>query len=500
MKAEEKAPGWRPRRVVTVAALLLLATPVAAGAEELCRGPGGKLVPAVGHLVSAEGEVTVNGGPPAGELPFAPICPGDLVAVGPLSRAAAYLSEADTPLRLDENTVSRFQAPEEPGSGLLDLVRGALYFLSEVRRTLTIRTPYVTAGVEGTEVYLRVTGQAGAAAELIVLEGRVAANPGTRVPAGFAAQPVATGERLTVDAAGRATRTRLPADGAYGALRRVTVGELSWTLFYPDVLAGTETSRYPRIAEAARLRAAGQAGKAEAVLNGVTGGGTEAGLRDTLLATIAVAQKDAPTAQRLALQAAAEAPGAAAPRLAFSYARQLELDLDGALAAAEVAVQVAPANPLAHARVAELHLMRGETRAARAAAREAVARGGDGGGPLADIVQGYAELAALAGGRAEAAFRRALAAESQNPLALLGLGLARIKQGQLATGREQIESAVVHDPSSSLLRAYLGKAYFEERRDLPAGKQLEIAKALDPKDPTPWFHDAIRKQLGNRPV
>ena len=46
----------------------------------------------------------------------------------------------------------------------------------------------------------------------------------------------------------------------------------------------------------------------------------------------------------------------------------------------------------------------------------------------------------------------------------------------------------------------MGKAYFEERQDALAGSQLAMAKELDPKDPTPWFYDAIRKQLDNRPV
>ena len=141
--------------------------------------------------------------------------------------------------------------------------------------------------------------------------------------------------------------------------------------------------------------------------------------------------------------------------------------------------------------------MRGETRAARRAANEAVELGG---GPLAQLVLGYAELAALRGARGEAAFRRALQEESWNPLALLGLGLAQIKQGDLEAGTVQIENAVAHDPGSSLLRSYLGKAYFEERRDEPAGTQYAIAKELDPTDPTPWFYDAIRKQLDNRPV
>ena len=49
-----------------------------------------------------------------------------------------------------------------------------------------------------------------------------------------------------------------------------------------------------------------------------------------------------------------------------------------------------------------------------------------GGGPLAQMVLGYAELAALRGARGEAAIRRALQDESWNPLELLGLGLASL--------------------------------------------------------------------------
>lgn len=483
------------------AALLLPALLLAPGlgrAQE-CRDALGNAQPAVALLTSMRGEVLVNDRPPVGDLPGIPICAGDALATGRASGAALYLVGADTPLRLDEETAGRVQAPPEPGSGLFELARGALYFLSEVRRTLTVRTPYVTAGVEGTEVHLRVAepGGAGPAAELIVLEGRVALTPGERAPA-LPAQTVATGERVAVGPGGAVERGTLPGDGGpYAAMRRVLVGQLSWTLFYPDVLVAEEARTFPRVAEAARLLAAGQVAEAERVLAGIPDGGPEAGLRDALRATIAVARKDAATAQALAERAVAAAPAAATPLIAQSYARQLALDLDGALAAAEAAAAQAPRASLPQARLAELHLMRGETRQARAAARRARERGG---GPLAEIALGYAELAALRGRAAEEAFRRALAAESWNPLGLLGLGLAQIKQGDLEEGRRQIENAVAHDPSSSLLRSYLGKGYFEERRDEAAGTQFAIAKDLDPEDPTPWFYDAIRKQLDNRPV
>ena len=437
------ADGHRPGAVAlaccrAVMLALVSSGPLAAvaGAAESCRTPGGQEQPPVAQLVSVVGEVTVRGAvqPGAqGTLPFVPICAGDLIAVGSASRAAVYVLEADTPLRLDEDTVGRIAAPPGPGSGIVELTRGAVYFLSQVRRTLTIRTPYVNAGIEGTEVYLRVrepgVAPGAPAAELIVLEGRVGIAPGAASSAGFAAETAMTGERVEVSAAGSLRRTVLPSPGgAFGALREVAVGELSWTLFYPDVLTAPEAAAFPRIAEAARLLAAGQVAEAEAVLAGVPPGGTEAGLRDALQAIIAVGRKDAAAAMRLAERAVAEAPGSAVPQLSLSYARQLATDLDGAFAAAETAVGLAPREPLPRARLAEIHLMRGETRAARRAANEAVELGG---GPLAQLVVGYAELAALRGARGEAAFRRALQKESWNPLALLGLGLAQIKQGDL---------------------------------------------------------------------
>jgi tetratricopeptide (TPR) repeat protein len=46
----------------------------------------------------------------------------------------------------------------------------------------------------------------------------------------------------------------------------------------------------------------------------------------------------------------------------------------------------------------------------------------------------------------------------------------------------------------------LGKAYYEEKRDKLATGQYEMAKSLDPSDPTPYFYDAIEKQTTNRPV
>jgi Flp pilus assembly protein TadD len=67
------------------------------------------------------------------------------------------------------------------------------------------------------------------------------------------------------------------------------------------------------------------------------------------------------------------------------------------------------------------------------------------------------------------------------------LGLAKIRRGDLEGGRAEIEIAASLDPNTSLIRSYLGKAYFEEKRTNLDGPQYEIAKELDPNDPTPYF-------------
>ena len=115
-------------------------------------------------------------------------------------------------------------------------------------------------------------------------------------------------------------------------------------------------------------------------------------------------------------------------------------------------------------------------------------------------VLGFAYLAQIEIESAKQAFGKAIAYDSAAPMARLGLGLAKIRDGQLAEGRGEIEIAACLDPGNALIRSYLGKAYYEEKRDDPASLQLAAAKQLDPADPTPWFYDAIRKQSINHPV
>ena len=60
--------------------------------------------------------------------------------------------------------------------------------------------------------------------------------------------------------------------------------------------------------------------------------------------------------------------------------------------------------------------------------------------------------------------------------------------------------ATLLEPKVSLYHSYLGKAFYEAKEDKLTEQQLALAKELDPRDPTPYFYDAIRKQSVNRPV
>ena len=84
------------------------------------------------------------------------ICAGDTIQVGDNSRAVVLMLGPNTPLVIDQN--SEFVVTEAPTGGdtFVDLVRGALLFITRIRRSIEIRTPFVNAAIEGTEFVVRV--------------------------------------------------------------------------------------------------------------------------------------------------------------------------------------------------------------------------------------------------------------------------------------------------------------------------------------------------------
>ena len=82
--------------------------------------------------------------------------------------------------------------------------------------------------------------------------------------------------------------------------------------------------------------------------------------------------------------------------------------------------------------------------------------------------------------------------------AWLGRGLCRIRQGHTQAGRDDLLAAAALEPNRALLRSYLGKAFSQAGDNIKAAKELQLAKQLDPNDPTAWLYAALLNQQRNR--
>lgn len=504
-------------KLLGVAALAIaLTTLPCARAAETC-------TPAIATVVSIQGGVELRRSTPgrgletgwqAAEL-GAPLCAGDSIRTQARSRAALLLSN-ETTLRLDQRTTLTLAGPEEGGSALLNLFGGALHVITRTPRPFRVSTPFVNANVEGTEFLVSVGADG---ASVAVYEGRVSA----------------TNERgsVTVESGERALAARDTAPRKEVMVRPRDA--VQWALYFPTVFdysdRGAAGRDEPALREAIGLYRAGRPVDAIAKLDSIPPGSRNArvlsyragllllvGRLDeakpdieralaldprssdaySLLAVIAVVQNDKDSALSLAEKAVDLDPGSPAARLALSYAQQAHFRIEQALASVRKAVELDAQNALAWARVAELEMSTGDFDRAVDAAKRAVGLSPD----LAktQTVLGFAYLARIDTKMAKAAFERAIELDQADPLPRLGLGLARIREGALQDGREQIEIATSLDPDNALVRSYLGKAYYEEKRDKLAATEFGQAKDRDPSDPTPWFYNAIRKQTENRPV
>lgn len=474
--------------------------------------------PWAARIIAAEGQVEVI---KLGEARWVRVgledalCAGDRLRVKQHSRATLRLPN-ETVLRLDQGTAVTFHEIEPDRLVWLKMLEGVIHFISRVPKTLNIDTPFVNAGIEGTEFVLRVDKRK---TDLWVFEGQVRFSN----PAGTLY--IRSGEAAVAER-GKAPQRRLvvkPRDAVQWALyypplidyRKITpigpnaaviVKALEYYRTGNVTAALKELERVPvtqRDARHLNLRAGlllsvGRINETRAEIDAALKQDPNDAYALALLSVIALAQNQKDEALKLAKQAAALDPQSSVAQVALSYAYQAAFDLDAALKSIERAVELVPEDALVHARQAELELSRGYLNRALKAAQGAVALDPD----LArtQTILGFAYLTQIKTELAQAAFQKAIRLDASDPLAHLGLGLAKIREGDLKGGTHDLEHAASLDPNNSLVRSYLGKAYYEQKEGKLAARELATANELDPRDPTPYFYDAIRKQSMNRPV
>jgi Tfp pilus assembly protein PilF len=435
---------------------------------------------------------------------------------GARSRATLRLSDLSV-ARISEQSEFEIEAlPDKTSDGGFSLLRGLLYLLHRDRPgSHRFTTPTATAATRGTEFTLEVEAGTGRTL-LTVLEGEAELSnaAGTVI--------LASGEQ-GIAVLGQAPTKTAVLD---------TTNLVQWCLYYPGTLDVSELALTPQELDALEpslaayrsgdlLKAAaaypsgrtavsddeslyaaglflafGQVAEAEPRLAALVArtafNRRPHRLAASLLEVIAAVKRRAvkpaefdPDQEKLATE-----------RLAESYTRQGFGDLAGALAAARDATRRSPHFGFAWVRVAELAFGDGNTAAARNALERGLQLSPRNAQALA--LRGFLLAAENRTGPAIESFEQAMSIDGGLGNAWLGRGLCRIRRGDAAGGRFDLQVAATLEPQRSLLRSYLGKAFSNAGDTRRAARELELARQIDAGDPTPWLYSALLLQQENR--
>lgn len=420
------------------------------------------------------------------------LCTDDSVRVGRSSRATLVLPDGGD-LRLDELTTLNLPEPPSAAGTLIELLRGIIHVISRDPRSLSFKTPYANAGLEGTEFDIRVDANE-QLTEVVVLEGVVA------VTAPRGDLQVASDHVAVVRDGQAPTATPLAQP----------IERMRWASHFPLIIdrplpgpddepAPTQqtNSDFYAYRAASRLTTARLPG-AESDIAAALRLAPQNAAALSLDALLHLARADRAAARDRVGAALAGDPSSVVARLALSYVEQSSGELAAAERVIREALAIEPDNAIAATRLAELALAQDDTQTAIESATRARALAPNQSQQL--VVLGFASLRAFDTAAAISAFETAIELERDAPLPRLGLAEALIRHGDRAAGRRQLELAVTLDPANPLTRSYMAKLYEAENRNELTTSQLDLAKDFDPLDPTPWLYSSLQKLQANQPV
>ncbi len=440
--------------------------------------------------------------------------PFDRLRTGTDSRVAFRWSDQSV-MQFNASTELEVLPPDSPDaqSGL-HLIRGMIsFFHRDEPGRIRVITRGAVAGVEGTEFVLAVNDTD--RTTVSVIDGKV------RFGNGEATILLTNGQQAFADVGNPPVRT--PSFVANNILQ--------WCFYYPAVLDQADLAltpdeqavlkesldayragdllvalaKYPasrqtasgseRIYHAALLLCVGQVEEAETLLSSLPNADSS-GRSQRLASAIrqlisAVKRQSNPSIPN---------PQLATEFLSQSYYEQSQatpqVSLEAALKSAREAAAKSQEFGFAWERVAELEFSFGHTQSALDALDKSIAISPRNAQALA--LKGFLLAAQNRTDEAIVWFDRALAVDSALGNAWLGRGLCRIRRGDAAGGREDLLVAAALEPQRAELRSYLGKAYANAGDYPRASRELQLAKALDPNDPTAWLYTALLNQQDSR--
>jgi len=475
--------GWMGWLIFALLAGLLLPTRLAAMAEG----------PAVGKLVSCQGQVAVRRGGATQWEPAQveqPLFAGDAVRTGYNSRAAILCID-ESQLKLNENTIvvlksispsPRLQpvtpAKEQPPpASHYEVPEGEIWLRNKHDKfRFELDTPAVTATIRGTELNIKV--QRNGTTSVILLEGNVClTNPQGEVclvpgEEGYTAPGQKPSKRVLVQ----------PADA------------VQWVLYYPGIFSYRDLPLAALPAE--RRSPAGIPAVASLVQKGEAAydqgrlsearEDAEAALRLTpdhsraltLMGWISL-QKDAPEEAQGYFHRARQPDDLTVVGLALCRYRLG--DVTGAYEYIRPVCLKPGASPLLTTMGGYFALMAGKADEARSRLEAVPPQS-----PVATLAQSLLAQIYLVQNRKEAALKEASAALSRSPgspAALVSFALVKMASFDLRSALQNLEQAIQTDPTFVPAYIYLAKIWLGSEYLGRAQKTVDKALSLAPRDP-----------------
>jgi lipoprotein NlpI len=432
------------------------------------------------------------------------LLPGDRLRTHDQSRAAVQLSDRSV-IRLDERTTLEILPPRHTEKKRFGLPNGSVFFFNrEKPADVEFDTPLAAGAIRGTEFLLQ-SFETSPGMRLALIDGLVSLQTSN------GEIDLKRGDDFSLTAGQPPQIT--PLINATGAIQ--------WALYYPAVIdpddLGLNREDANNLAVVIEHYRAGDV--LAALHSWPAGSATMSPSRQVLHAAVELSVGNVATAESLLALLPIDSPGSPALReliatvkgetnrantvpqnasewLARSYSLQAISDLPAARDAAWQATERAPRFGFARARLAELEFYFGNRRAALAeldAAMNLSPRLAP-----AYALRGFVLLQAGDTSAALTAFDRARSLDAAFGPAWLGRGLCQMRQRDFTGARTSFQAAAALEPRRAVFRVYLGKSAAELGDDKAAEKEFDLAKRLDPNDPTGWFYSALQLWQENR--
>ncbi|MDX1951327.1 MAG: hypothetical protein SFY81_04035 [Verrucomicrobiota bacterium] len=416
---------------------------------------------------------------------------GDRVRTGEKSRAQVYLASGMT------ITVEEYGEIGVPIAQNIAAKRGILRVLSREKQPGTVfELPTATAALRGTDLLIRIVTDE--TAEIVVYDGEVnLANE--------------AGEKLI-----NSGEVGTSIQGKPPAVSKMELNDpryAQWSFYYPAVLNLNELKLNDSIRPSTAAYLEGDLSKAYELypLNRSGIDQDEMVYRAGLLlfsgrineAREMLARVPENSAARRALQLMLKVtepdaplenvePQTSSEMVALSYLYQSRADLPNALLMAKRATNDA-SFAFALARYAELQFSFGQTGSALEAVNRGLALAPKNAHAL--TLKGFLLSALHRHTEAFQMFEQAIELNAAFGNAWLGRGLLQFRKGRKAEGQRDLLVAASLEPRRSILRSYLAKGLQQDGELRRALHELEIAKSMDPNDPTPWLYAALIQHL-----